>query len=113
MLVEVSLSCFVVHNFFEPQPIKDADVFLLHMIIHDWSDKYCIQILKNLRKVAVVGKTTLVIVEAIMDHACEVKEIYMPVKETGAVVKPAPAPLLPNFGGANSPPYAIDIVVSI
>ncbi|EJD00232.1 S-adenosyl-L-methionine-dependent methyltransferase [Fomitiporia mediterranea MF3/22] len=36
----------------------------------------------------------------------------MPVKETGAIVKPAPAPLLPNFGGANSLSYAIDIVVS-
>jgi 6-hydroxytryprostatin B O-methyltransferase len=27
---------FQAHNFFEPQPVTDADVYLLRMILHDW-----------------------------------------------------------------------------
>ncbi|EJD00244.1 S-adenosyl-L-methionine-dependent methyltransferase [Fomitiporia mediterranea MF3/22] len=103
---------FIDTDFLKEQPGLPGppDVFLLRWVLHDWSDKYCIQILKNLRKVAIVGKTSLVIVESVMDYACKVQET--PVKETGAVVKSAPAPLLPNFGGANTLSYAIDIIVS-
>ena len=39
---------FKVHNFFEEQPIKDADVYFLRSILHDWSDKYVIKIIKSL-----------------------------------------------------------------
>ncbi|PYI05539.1 O-methyltransferase [Aspergillus sclerotiicarbonarius CBS 121057] len=36
------------HDFLTPQPVHDADVYLLRWILHDWSDKYAIQILRNL-----------------------------------------------------------------
>ncbi|KAF2707636.1 S-adenosyl-L-methionine-dependent methyltransferase [Pleomassaria siparia CBS 279.74] len=36
------------YDFFTEQPVKDADVYLFRMIFHNWGDKYCIQILKNL-----------------------------------------------------------------
>ncbi|KAI0513195.1 S-adenosyl-L-methionine-dependent methyltransferase [Xylaria bambusicola] len=36
------------HDFFTPQPSKDADVYLLRWVMHDWSDKYCIKILESL-----------------------------------------------------------------
>jgi len=36
------------HDFLTPQPIKDADVYLLRWILHDWSDKYCVKILQAL-----------------------------------------------------------------
>jgi len=39
---------FKVHNFFEEQPVKNADVYFLRSVLHDWSDKYAVQILKNL-----------------------------------------------------------------
>ena len=39
---------FKAHNFFTQQPVKNADVYLLRSILHDWSDKYAIQILRNL-----------------------------------------------------------------
>jgi hypothetical protein len=39
---------FVEHDFFQEQPVK-ADVFLLRWVLHDWSDKYAVQILQNLR----------------------------------------------------------------
>jgi hypothetical protein len=39
---------FTSHDFFTPQSIKDADVYFFRAIFHDWSDKYCIQILQSL-----------------------------------------------------------------
>ena len=36
------------HDFLTPQPIKDADIYLLRWILHDWSDKYCVKILQAL-----------------------------------------------------------------
>ena len=42
---------FMEHDFFKPQPVQDADVYLLRMIIHDWSDDDAVKILKELVKV--------------------------------------------------------------
>lgn len=39
---------FQAHNFFEEQPVKGADVYLLRLVLHDWSDKYSIMIIKAL-----------------------------------------------------------------
>ncbi|KAJ9657495.1 hypothetical protein H2198_004256 [Neophaeococcomyces mojaviensis] len=39
---------FEAHNFFTPQPVKDADVYLLRFICHDYSDKYAAKILQSL-----------------------------------------------------------------
>ena len=39
---------FEVHDFFKQQPVKDADVYYFRQILHDWSDKYCILILRAL-----------------------------------------------------------------
>lgn len=39
---------FMKHDFFEEQPIQAAKVYLLRWILHDWSDKYAIRILKAL-----------------------------------------------------------------
>jgi hypothetical protein len=39
---------FMAHNFFTEQPVKDADIYYFRWILHDWSDKYCIKILKAL-----------------------------------------------------------------
>ena len=36
------------HDFFKPQPIKDADVYFFRRIFHDWPDESCLQILENL-----------------------------------------------------------------
>jgi chemotaxis methyl-accepting protein methylase len=39
---------FMEHDFFTEQPVKGADVYFLRWILHNWSDKYCIEILRNL-----------------------------------------------------------------
>ena len=36
------------HDFMTPQPVKGADVYFFRFILHNWSDKYCKQILENL-----------------------------------------------------------------
>ncbi|KUJ08091.1 o-methyltransferase-like protein [Mollisia scopiformis] len=38
----------VVHNFFEPQPSKDAKFYYLRNILHDWPDDKALIILKNI-----------------------------------------------------------------
>ncbi|KAI1156474.1 sterigmatocystin 8-O-methyltransferase [Nemania diffusa] len=38
---------YMVHNFFVPQTVK-ADIYFFRWIFHNWSDKYCILILKAL-----------------------------------------------------------------
>lgn len=39
---------FMEHDFFTTQPVKGADVYYLRWILHDWSDKYSICILRSL-----------------------------------------------------------------
>ncbi|KAI2608113.1 S-adenosyl-L-methionine-dependent methyltransferase [Hypoxylon fragiforme] len=39
---------FMAHDFLTPQPIYGADVYFFRWIFHNWSDKYCIKILRNL-----------------------------------------------------------------
>jgi chemotaxis methyl-accepting protein methylase len=39
---------FMGHDFFKEQPVKNADVYFLKWILHDWSDTYCNKILKAL-----------------------------------------------------------------
>lgn len=39
---------FSPHNFFTPQSINGADVYFLRSILHDWSDKYAVAIIKNI-----------------------------------------------------------------
>lgn len=39
---------FMAHDFLTEQPVKNADVYYFRWIFHNWSDKYCVQILRNL-----------------------------------------------------------------
>lgn len=38
---------FAAHDLFAPQDLK-ANVFYLRWILHNWSDKYCVRILRSL-----------------------------------------------------------------
>jgi hypothetical protein len=37
---------FMVHDFYTPQPVKGADVYLFRWILHDQADKYAIKMLR-------------------------------------------------------------------
>ena len=39
---------FMAHDFFAVQPVKAADVYFFRWIFHDWSDKYCVRLLRAL-----------------------------------------------------------------
>ena len=95
------------HDFFTPQPVKDASVFLLRNIIHDWPDKYCLQILRHLRDAA-APHTRLVIVDSLVSYACEDDSL----KGIPGAERPIPPkPLLPNKGHAATIAYHADIQV--
>ena len=51
---------FFEHDFFTPQPVKDADVYLLRMIIHDWADADAVRILKELTAVMKDGSRIVI-----------------------------------------------------
>lgn len=39
---------FMTHNFFDLQPVRGADVYHFRWVFHNWSDKYCVRILRAL-----------------------------------------------------------------
>ncbi|KAJ7207224.1 O-methyltransferase [Mycena pura] len=96
---------FQVHDFFTPQPVKNADVFLLRQILHDWPDDASIKILAHLRAAA-TPKTKLIIVDQIIPYATE----SALVDSLPGMARPAPpAPLLRNMGAASAVPYWADL----
>ena len=40
--------CLMPHDFFTEQLVHDADVYLLRRVLHDWSDLYCVKIIRAL-----------------------------------------------------------------
>jgi len=51
---------FMGHDFFKEQPVKDADVYLLRWILHDWSNKYAVEILKALVPALALGSKLII-----------------------------------------------------
>ncbi|KAI1172932.1 O-methyltransferase [Nemania sp. FL0916] len=39
---------FMAHDFFQDQPVCNADVYHFRWIFHDWSDRYCLKLLRAL-----------------------------------------------------------------
>ncbi|TCD62059.1 hypothetical protein EIP91_007518 [Steccherinum ochraceum] len=99
---------FQPHDFFGPQPVKNAAVFYMRYILHDWSDAHCIEILTQLRASA-TPDTKLVVIDALLQNNClsDGKWKHIP----GGEAEVAPAPLLPNFGIAKSDEAYVDILV--
>ncbi|KAG6811495.1 hypothetical protein H0H92_007143 [Tricholoma furcatifolium] len=96
---------FMPHDFFETQPVKDASVFLLTQILHDWSDANCDRILKALRAAA-MSDTKLILLDNLVAHVCRDSSVTFEYNE-------APLPLLPNFGAANVFPYVLDLLMMV
>ncbi|TVY62309.1 O-methyltransferase fsr2 [Lachnellula suecica] len=51
---------FIAHDFFQEQLVKDADIYFLRRILHDWSDKYITKILQNLIPALKKGSRVLI-----------------------------------------------------
>ncbi|KAJ3845967.1 S-adenosyl-L-methionine-dependent methyltransferase [Lentinula lateritia] len=82
-----------VTNFFESQPVQNAAVYLLRLILHDWPDDKCLAILKILRNAA-GPSSKLIVFEQIMTYSCDYSG---PFADVSNPIK-APAPLLANLG---------------
>jgi len=81
---------FVPHNFFEEQPVKGADVYILRHILHDWADEECVTILTHLRR-AMGANSRVLVADNVMHTTAERRHL-----------KAAPPPLPANYGTAHS-----------
>lgn len=88
------------HNFFDPQPQKNASIFLMKQVMHDWADDSCAKILTQLRDAATT-QTKLIVVDSIMPFACHDPSQDAEKGVPGAIPREAPEPLLANFGAVN------------
>jgi hypothetical protein len=51
---------FSAHDFFTEQMIKGAEVYFLRSILHDWSDKYAVEIIRNIIPALKTGARVIV-----------------------------------------------------
>ncbi|KAL2191202.1 S-adenosyl-L-methionine-dependent methyltransferase [Thermothelomyces heterothallicus CBS 203.75] len=54
------------HDFTQPQPVRGADVYLLRMILHDWSDDRAAGVVKNLLAAMDPQRSRLLIMETVL-----------------------------------------------
>lgn len=106
------------HDFFAPQPVNDVDIFLLRYILHDWSDPKAIEILRRLREVAIPGKTRVVVIDGVIQHACAVDQKHIYGAEGIAFEgsderSEVPAGLLPNLGRGGARNYLLDLMCDL
>ncbi|KZO93897.1 S-adenosyl-L-methionine-dependent methyltransferase [Calocera viscosa TUFC12733] len=104
-----------IRDLFAAQPIKNASVFLLRRILHDWSDKYVRKILTTLREAA-APSTKLLIIDSIMHYVCADPTLSKAgvVPGWASARRPdAPPPLLPNWGTVGIGTYGSDLHMMI
>ncbi|KAJ7488300.1 O-methyltransferase [Mycena latifolia] len=105
--VDNKLVEFQAHDFFTPQPVKEASVFLMRYVIHDWANVQAISILTQLREAA-KPTTKLVLLEKIVPSVAGEDELDgIP----GSARPQAPPPLLPNWGVASADTYMYDMTM--
>ena len=88
--------------------MKDASVFLLKQICHDWPDKYAAKILQHLRDAA-HPSTVLILIDCIVPYACEIRDETLTPPGLTFSSKP---PLLPDNIDADPSIYYTDLSVS-
>lgn len=79
---------FLQHDFFNPNPTKNAEVYWLRSILHDWSDDYCVSILGALRSAMNPHKSRILICDQLMNTTLGYPD----------VLPSAPQPLPANYG---------------
>ncbi|KAF5354576.1 hypothetical protein D9758_011239 [Tetrapyrgos nigripes] len=103
---------FEAHDLLNPQPIKDASIFIVKQVLHNWPDKYNAQILRNLREAA-TPSTTLVMIDYVLPYACRQPADGVLGQIEGDVNDIAPEPLLPNYGPLSESAYGFDFMMML
>ncbi|KAF9653559.1 S-adenosyl-L-methionine-dependent methyltransferase [Thelephora ganbajun] len=108
-MLESGRAVFQAHDFFTPQPVQNAAVFLLRVITHDWPDEFVTRILLQLRHAA-TPQTRLILVDYVLPLACEDR-----TEDIGAIRTMAPpsSGLLPNLGKANANAFWLDMTMHV
>ncbi|KAI0755412.1 O-methyltransferase [Irpex lacteus] len=101
-----------VHDIFKPQPVRDAAVFFLRAISHDWSDDYCVKFLTQLREAA-TPNTQLIVIDNVIPYACADSGPAIDIPGASSIRPTAPPPLLPNFGAGGIMTYLGDIMMLV
>ncbi|KAI0923350.1 hypothetical protein AcW1_006336 [Taiwanofungus camphoratus] len=87
------------HNFFEENPVKHADVYLLRYVLHNWEDDLCVDILKAIRP-ALGSHSRILIADVVMNTTL------------GCIGLPsAPYPLPADYGIFTRWAHALDLTV--
>ncbi|KAK0220873.1 S-adenosyl-L-methionine-dependent methyltransferase [Armillaria nabsnona] len=94
---------FKAMNFLVESPVKGCNVYYLKHILHDWPDKECTIIPSGVKNTMGPG-SRLLIHEYILQHARQENDSL-----AGSSSKPAPEPLLPNYGAGRILQYNIDL----
>lgn len=55
-------------DFFEKQPVKGAEIYYMHKIMHDWPDKDCVIILEHLRDAMTTPGSRILINDCILPN---------------------------------------------
>lgn len=76
-----------VHDFFNPNPVRGADVYWFRSVIVDWQDDDLTTMFTHIRDAMAPGRSRLLIGEYVMHPTCG-----------DALLPEAPAPLLKNYG---------------
>ncbi|KAG7439317.1 S-adenosyl-L-methionine-dependent methyltransferase [Guyanagaster necrorhizus] len=97
---------FKTMDFFAELPVKGCDVYFVKNILHDWPDKECKMILRNLVN-AMSANSRLLINDYIIQHVN--RDSNTP--ESVSDLKLAPEPLLPNYGAGGMTQYNMDLAV--
>ncbi|KAI1140497.1 putative O-methyltransferase [Hypoxylon sp. FL0543] len=88
---------FVTQDFFEPNPVKGADIYWMRHVLHDWKDEDCVRILSSVA--AAMGPNSRLLVADIT----LIETIGDPYVEA------APKPLLANYGVHGHHGFSLDI----
>ncbi|KAF9462557.1 hypothetical protein BDZ94DRAFT_1309633 [Collybia nuda] len=118
-LLDSGTAKFQVHDFFSPQPIRNAAVFFLRVVLHDWPNAHARTILLRLREAATEA-TKLVLADFILPLACVdtsgdglAGDDGVLDGVEGAESMLAPAPLLANLGKASAHAYSMDMTMQM
>ncbi|KAE9396648.1 S-adenosyl-L-methionine-dependent methyltransferase [Gymnopus androsaceus JB14] len=90
---------FKAFDFLLEDPVPGCDVYYLKNIVHDWPDKECVKILTGVKN-AMTPKSRVLVHEYILQRAS---------RESESAIKPAPEPLLPNYGAGGIRQYNLDL----